>query len=101
MASNTREFYKKQLEELSNSQLLEVMHGTPIGLMSTNVGNDRMKIALELLQERWNVLETRVAMLELKAISKASKDIKISVATGVPTVTGKRGRGRPKEVKVG
>lgn len=101
MASNTREFYKKQLEEMSNSQLLEVMHGTPIGLMSTNVGNDRMKIALELLQDRWNSLEARVKAIETGNESfnyKSPGPKKITTAT---VTFKKRGRGRPKEVKVG
>lgn len=95
MANNTREFYKKQLGDLNNSQLLEVMHGTPVGLMSTNVGSDRMKIALEILQERWDALEQRVKALErTKAVTRG----KLGVEVEIPTVTGNRGRGRPKKV---
>lgn len=92
--NNTREFYKKQLEGMTNSQLLEVMHTTPIGLMGTTVGNDKMKIALEILQERWTSLEERVTKLE------TVKKLKISVAASIPTVTGKLGRGRPKKAAV-
>lgn len=66
MASNTREFYKKQLGGMTNSQLLEVVHGTPIGLMSTTVGSDKMKMALEILQLRWESLEERISKLESK-----------------------------------
>lgn len=121
MANNTREFYKKQLGEMTNSQLLEVMHGTPVGLMSTNVGNDRMKIALELIQERWDTLEERIRQVEITLLGVQSKALvvpklskkqteeivkswkavpgKLSTMT-VSTVEKKRGRGRPPIKKV-
>lgn len=88
------EFYKTQMGKMKDTELWLLVHESPSGIMTTPVSKEKMKAALNILDERneeyrYKVvsLEERVNKLEGKPVQKAFQ------------VVGRAKRGRPAMVK--
>lgn len=79
MANTAFDFYKKQMSTLKYSELWKIILESPVGVHATAVSKDKVKVAIEILDERQNSLFSRIETLEktLKITNKAKPGPKV------------------------
>lgn len=94
MVNTAKDFHKQKMMNLKDSELWNVIHESPSGLMSTPSSKDKMFAAIEILDERQEVYRDKVDALESRMNRLEGKKSTVSETNVKPPAR----RGRPKKV---